>query len=40
MSEWRAGVGCDYSTAWLSLDNDDNDSTRFLTYIIAALGNP
>jgi len=37
MSEWRACVGCDYSTAWLSLDNDDNDSTRFLTYIIAAL---
>ncbi len=37
MSEWRAGVGCDYSTAWLSLDNDDNDSTRFLRYIIAAL---
>jgi len=37
MSEWRAGVGCDYTTAWLSLDGDDNDSTRFLTYIIAAL---
>ena len=37
MSEWRAGVGCDYSTAWLSLDNDDNDPTLFLTYIIAAL---
>jgi len=37
MSEWRAGVGQDFSTAWLSLDNDDNDTTRFLTYIIAAL---
>jgi LuxR family maltose regulon positive regulatory protein len=37
MSEWRAGVGCDYSIAWLSLDIDDNDSTSFLTYIIAAL---
>jgi len=37
MSEWRAGVGCDYSTGWLSLDSDDNDSISFLTYIIAAL---
>ena len=37
MSEWRAGVGCDYPTAWLSLDDGDNDSTCFLTYIIAAL---
>ena len=37
MSEWRASVGCDYSIAWLSLDIDDNDSTSFLTYIIAAL---
>ena len=37
MSEWRAGVGCDYSSAWLSLDTDDNDSTSFLMYIIAAL---
>jgi LuxR family maltose regulon positive regulatory protein len=37
MSEWRAGVGYDYPTTWFSLDDDDNDSTRFLTYIIAAL---
>ncbi len=37
MSEWRAGVASDYSAAWLSLDNDDNDATRFLTYTIAAL---
>lgn len=37
MSEWWTGVGYDYSTAWLSLDIDDNDSTSFLTYIIAAL---
>ena len=37
MSEWRAGVGCDYSIAWLSLDSDDNDSISFLTYTIAAL---
>ncbi|MBP1609046.1 MAG: ATP-dependent transcriptional regulator [Acidobacteria bacterium] len=37
MSEWRAGVGCDYPTAWLSLDDGDNDSTCFLTYLISAL---
>ena len=37
MSEWRAGLGRDISTAWLSLDDDDNDLTRFLMYIIAAL---
>ena len=37
MSEWRAGVGHDYSTAWLSLNEDDNEPTLFLTYFIAAL---
>ena len=37
MSEWRTGVGRDFFTAWLSLDEDDNDFTRFLTYIIAVL---
>ena len=26
-----------HSVAWLSLDEDDNDATRFLTYLIAAL---
>jgi LuxR family maltose regulon positive regulatory protein len=37
MSEWRAGIGRDVPVAWLSLDDDDNDPIRFLTYIIAAL---
>ncbi len=35
VSEWVAG--CGRSAAWLSLDEEDNDLTRFLTYLIAAL---
>jgi LuxR family maltose regulon positive regulatory protein len=33
--EWVAG--CKGPAAWLSLDEGDNDTTRFLTYLIAAL---
>jgi LuxR family transcriptional regulator, maltose regulon positive regulatory protein len=35
VSEWVAV--CERPVAWLSLDEGDNDSTRFLTYFIAAL---
>src|SRR5438309_500905 len=35
VSEWVAG--CERSVAWLSLDEGDNDPTRFLTYLVAAL---
>ena len=28
---------CGYPIAWLSLDEEDNDATRFWTYLIAAL---
>ncbi len=35
ISEWV--VGCDRPVAWLSLDEGDNDSTRFLTHLVAAL---
>src|SRR5438874_11185150 len=35
VSEWVAG--CERPAAWLSLDDGDNDPTRFLTYLVAAL---
>ncbi len=35
VSEWVAG--CEWPTAWLSLDEADNNPARFLTYLIAAL---
>ncbi len=35
VSEWIAG--CGQPVAWLSLDEGDNDPTRFLTYLVAAL---
>lgn len=35
VSEWLAGCGC--PAAWLSLDEGDNDYSRFLVYLVAAL---
>ncbi len=35
VSEWVAN--CDRPVAWLSLDAEENDPARFLTYIVAAL---
>ncbi len=35
VSAWVAG--CNRQVAWLSLDEGDNDPTRFLTYLVAAL---
>src|SRR5438034_2139169 len=35
VSEWVAG--CDRQVAWLSLDEEDSDPARFLTYLVAAL---
>ena len=35
VSEWVAG--CERPVAWLSLDEGDDDATRFLTHLVAAL---
>ena len=35
VSEWVAG--CGRPVAWLSLDEEDNDPVRFLTYLVTAL---
>ena len=35
VNEWAAS--CDLKVAWLSLDEDDSDPVRFLTYLIASL---
>ncbi len=37
LSDWRAGFGSEYPLAWLSLDIEDNDLARFLSYVSAAL---
>jgi LuxR family transcriptional regulator, maltose regulon positive regulatory protein len=38
LSEWRMiHLGSEYPLAWISLEGADNDPTRFLTYLIAAL---
>ncbi len=37
VSEWRDGPGAGMPVAWLSLDEADNDPTRFLAYLLAAL---
>ena len=38
VSEWHESeAGRDFPLAWLSLDNDDNDLTRFLAYFVTAL---
>ncbi len=39
MAEWLAQRGKDYPTAWVSLDEGDNDPVRFLSYLISALQN-
>jgi LuxR family transcriptional regulator, maltose regulon positive regulatory protein len=38
MSEWRSGAGSKMSVAWLSLDAEDNDLSRFSIYLVTALG--
>jgi len=39
LSEWHASeVGRSFPLVWISLDNDDNDSSRFLRYLITTLG--
>jgi len=35
LGEWLAG--CDRPAAWLSLEEGDNDPSRFLAYLVAAL---
>jgi LuxR family maltose regulon positive regulatory protein len=35
ISEWASG--CDYPTAWYSLDDGDSDPARFLRYLIRAI---
>jgi LuxR family maltose regulon positive regulatory protein len=37
LAEWLARHRQDLPAAWLSLDEDDNDPARFLSYIVAAL---
>ncbi len=37
LSEWRAGVGARYPLAWFSLDEGDNDPSRFYHHLVASL---
>jgi LuxR family maltose regulon positive regulatory protein len=37
ISDWRASRGSEYPLAWLSLDPDDDNLERFLSYVSAAL---
>ena len=37
MAEWCAGPGMECPVTWLALEEGDNDATRFLAYLIAAL---
>ena len=38
LSEWRASpAGRNYPLAWVSLDQEDNDLSRFLLYLVSAL---
>ena len=37
LCDWHSGSGSDYLFAWLSLDPDDNNLARFLSYVSAAL---
>lgn len=37
VSEWLATLTPEVRVAWLSLDESDNDLTRFLTYLVAAV---
>ena len=37
VSAWRASIASAGPLAWLSLDPDDNDLTRFLQYLVAAI---
>ena len=39
MAEWLSERGKDYPTAWVSLEEGDNDPVRFLSYMIAAFQN-
>ena len=37
LSEWRAGAGAQFPLAWLSLDEGDNDPTRFFHHLAGSL---
>src|SRR4030065_1467545 len=38
LADWHSGPGSQVPVAWLSLDEDDNDLSRFLMYLVTALG--